>query len=110
MTLTTADSSSALLDSSLPLSSVSSFPALTSTYDTFFDPATWNSLSLPSAGTEQLSGNALQHGVTSGDPPLVMTTEEQISLMAMTSGTQSSFNTSMCTPMEPSKEPIISSS
>merc|ERR1712137_660605 len=46
LALTTADSSSALLGSSLPLSSTSSFPALISTYDTFYGTATCSSLSL----------------------------------------------------------------
>ncbi|KAJ4361581.1 hypothetical protein N0V95_001742 [Ascochyta clinopodiicola] len=97
----------ALLDTSIPLASSSSFSALIATDNTFYDTANWNSFPLPSAGTEQFSGNALQHGLTPGAMPLAMTTEEQISLLAMAPTTQTSIDISMSIPMEPSKEPAL---
>lgn len=101
MNFITADSSGSLLDTSLPLATSSSFPTSTVTDSNFYDTANWHSLSLP-AGTEQFSGNALHHALASGSTPLVMTTEEQISLLAMVP-TQTSFDSSMSIPIEPSK-------
>ncbi|KAF2996701.1 hypothetical protein E8E13_005265 [Curvularia kusanoi] len=110
LNFTTAASSSALLDTSLPLASTSLFPTLTATGNTLYDTPDWNSLQLPTAASEPFTGNVLQHNLTSGGPPLVLTAEEQISLLAMAPATQASFDMSLSTPMEPNRSQSGSSS
>ncbi|KAJ4402032.1 hypothetical protein N0V91_007537 [Didymella pomorum] len=50
LNFTTADSSSALLDTSFPLATSSSFPNLISTGNDFYDTTNWNTLPLSAAG------------------------------------------------------------
>ncbi|KAH6612092.1 hypothetical protein C7974DRAFT_418993 [Boeremia exigua] len=109
LNFTTADSSIALLDTSLPLASTSSFSALVTPDNTFFDTTNWHSLSLPS-GNEQFARNALHHSLAPGGSPLLMTTEEHINLLAMAPNMHTTFDMSMTTPMEPNRSQSGSSS
>ncbi len=95
----TADSSVALLDTSLALASTSSFPTLAST--TLYDTTNWTSLSLPAA-SDHSPRHALHHDLNLGGTPLVMTAEDQINLLAM-APTQLPFDMNVSIPMEPSK-------
>lgn len=107
LNFTTADASGALIETSLPLPSSTSSTALDSGLiapdNSFYNTADWNSLSLPSTGTEQFPGNVLQYGLSSGGPQFAMTCAEHIDTLAMTPNTLPSLGTSLSTPMEPSK-------
>lgn len=74
LNFTTADSSSALLDTSFPLATSSSFPNLISTGNDFYDTTNWNTLPLSAAGD----------------------------LLAMAPTTNAPFDMSTSIPMEPS--------
>ncbi|KAG9198349.1 hypothetical protein G6514_010267 [Epicoccum nigrum] len=119
LNFTTADSSSALLDTPLPLASTSLFPTLSTTGTALYDITDWNSLTLPTTASEPFTsesftsepftGNVLQHDLTFGGAPLALTAEEHTNLLAIAPVTQTSFDMSVSVQMEPSKDTMSSS-